>query len=159
MKTKHLIPLLSLVCAIVLIGHATAVSSPAPSRVVYHIDYEEPIRQSVALRSIVNQLAALEGQPHDLRVVLHGRGVSMLLVPDAVLRTNHLTYANAEGNKIAQIRELRQQGVTFWVCSNSLKRYGLGQSDLHPGGSAYLIPNGIAELARLQSRGYAYIKP
>lgn len=133
-------------------------ASPA-SRIVYHIDFEEPARQATALRNIANQIEALEGQPFDLRVILHGRGVSLLLPPDSVLETSRLTYANAEHQALAQIRALRQQGVTFWVCRNTLTRYGLSQANLHPAGGAHLIPSGIAELARLQSQGYAYIKP
>lgn len=154
MNRKTLLLLIPLLLAAV-----SAWASPVPTRIVYHIDFEEPTRQAVALRNIANQIEALDGQPFDLRVILHGRGVSLVALPDAILRTNRLTYANANKHAESVLSKLRQQGVTFWVCRNTLSRYGLSQSDLLPAAGAHLIPSGIAELARLQSQGYAYVKP
>jgi len=130
-----------------------------PVRIVYHINLEEPGRQTAALRNIANQIDALGEQPFDLRVVLHGPGLSLLLKPDAILHTDRLNYANAERGILQQVRQLRRQGVSFWVCRNTLSRYGLSRADLHPAANASLIASGIIELARLQSLGYAYIKP
>jgi len=50
----------------------------------------------------------------------------------------------------AKISGLKDQGVEFDVCANTLKGKHI---------DADIVPSGVAELARLQGMGYAYIKP
>jgi uncharacterized protein len=57
----------------------------------------------------------------------------------------------------ARIAELREKGVRFLLCNNSLTNLGLKQDELIEG--CEVVPTGIVELIRLQQEGFAYIKP
>ncbi|GGL61958.1 DsrE family protein [Halocalculus aciditolerans] len=47
--------------------------------------------------------------------------------------------------------------VDFLACANSLDRYDLTPDDLADG--VDVVSSGVGELTRLQSGGYAYVKP
>ena len=149
-----------------LTGHAAtqAPAHRAPNsereKVVYHIDFYDKVHQINALRNIQNHLDATGAGNIKLVVVLHGDGLSMLLEPDALARLPAFEHANADKDMIARIDVLRQQGVEFRVCANSMKRRGVDpERDLYHVDRRDIVPNGIAELARLQMQGYAYVKP
>jgi intracellular sulfur oxidation DsrE/DsrF family protein len=57
----------------------------------------------------------------DLKVVLHGDGLSLLLYPDALKETK-MKEANATDEMQARIAGLKQQGVQFDVCANTLSQ-------------------------------------
>jgi intracellular sulfur oxidation DsrE/DsrF family protein len=67
---------------------------------------------------------------------------------------------NATDEIQAKISGLKDQGIDFEVCSNTLRGKKIDfESDLYDVDKADIVPSGVAELARLQQMGYAYIKP
>ena len=55
---------------------------------------------------------------------------------------------------------LKNQGVGFEVCANTLKGKKINyEDDLFDVEEADIVPSGVAELARLHAMGYSYIKP
>ncbi len=129
-------------------------------KVVYHINYDNPKAQAGALRNIQNHINAVGAENLDLKVVLHGNGLSLLLEPEALGQTRKMKFGNADSNMTAKIEGLKGQGVAFQVCNNTLKGrkisyeehlYGVSKEDI--------VPSGVAELAKLQALGYTYIKP
>ncbi len=129
-------------------------------RVVYHINDSDPAHQAYALHTVQNHIDA-EGADHlDIRVVLHGDGLSMLLLPEALGHLKSFPRANADGQMIAWVDILKDQGVRFEVCGATLRRRGVDvDSDLYGVEPEDIVDSGVAELARLQQRGYIYIKP
>ena len=128
-------------------------------KVVYHINYDDPKTQAAALRNIQNHINAVGKDNLDLKVVLHGKGLSLLLEPDAVKNTK-LKYGNATNDMQAKISSLKGQKVAFIICANTLKGKKVNyETDLYDVSEADLVPSGVAELAHLQARGYTYIKP
>ena len=128
-------------------------------KVVYHINYDNPKQQAGALRNIQNHINAVGAENLDLKVVLHGKGLSLLLEPDAAADTK-LKSGNATDKIEAKITHLKDQGVDFNVCANTLRGKKIKfDSDLYDVDKADIVPSGVAELARLQAMGYAYIKP
>ncbi|MEZ4385483.1 MAG: DsrE family protein [Nannocystaceae bacterium] len=128
-------------------------------RVVYHVNDDDPRRQAAALRNIQNHVAAVGADRLDLKVVLHGAGLSLVLYPEAQARTK-LARGNADANVRASVRELRRRGVQFKVCANTVRGAGVTVADdLFDVAAADVVPSGVVELAALQSAGYAYIKP
>lgn len=128
-------------------------------KVVYHINYDNPKQQAGALRNIQNHINAVGAENLDLKVVLHGKGLSLLLEPDALKRTK-LKFANATDEMQAKIAGLKDQGVVFNVCANTLKGKKITyDTDLYDVDKADIVPSGVAELAKLQAQGYTYIKP
>ena len=128
-------------------------------KVVYHINYDDPKKQAGALRNIQNHINAVGKENLDLKVVLHGKGLSLLLEPEAVKGTK-LKYGNANDVITAKIDGLKQQGVDFQVCSNTLRGKKINyENDLYDVSKADIVPSGVAEIAKLQAMGYVYIKP
>ncbi|MCG6936834.1 MAG: DsrE family protein [Gammaproteobacteria bacterium] len=129
-------------------------------KVVYHINYDDPKMQAGALRNIQNHINAVGAENLDLKVVLHGNGLAMLLEPDSLQKLTKFKYANANETMTAKIDTLKNQGVTFNVCANTISGRNVDrETDLYNVSAGDIVPSGVAEVARLQAMGYAYIKP
>ena len=129
-------------------------------KVVYHINYDNPKQQAGALRNIQNHINAVGAENLELRVVMHGHGVSLVLLPEALPQLPKFKHANATEQMAAKIDGLKQQGVSFKVCANTLKGRKVEMEDhLYDVEKADVVPSGVAELAHLQAQGFTYIKP
>jgi intracellular sulfur oxidation DsrE/DsrF family protein len=129
-------------------------------KVVHHINYDNPKKQAGALRNIQNHINAVGAENLDLKVVLHGNGLALLLEPDALAKLKKFKYANANETMMAKIDSLKNQGIKFNVCANTVRGRKIDvESDLYNVDKGDIVPSGVAEVARLQQMGYAYIKP
>lgn len=128
-------------------------------KVVYHINYDNPKAQAGAMRNIQNHINAVGKENLDLKVVLHGKGLTLLLDPDMAKNTK-FGAGSADSNMTARIDGLKQQGVNFHVCANTLRGKKVNyEEDLYDVSQGDIVPSGVAELAKLQAQGYTYIKP
>lgn len=126
-------------------------------KVVYHINYDNPKAQAGALRNIQNHINAVGKDNLDLKVVLHGKGLTLLLDPTA---NTKFPGGNATDVITAKIAGLKDQGVNFHVCANTVRGKKVDyENDLYDVGKGDIVPSGVAELAKLQAQGYTYIKP
>ena len=122
----------------------TEKSGVVQEKVVYHINDASVAR--IAMRNIENHLDASPGVK--IVVVTHGKGIDFLL-NDA---------RDDKGAFEPQVAGLRDRGVTFDVCRNTLKGRKLDDGAVIM--EAQVVPSGVAEIARLQAReGYVYLKP
>ena len=150
---------ISLAFATFTMGNALADASYGKQKVVYHINYDNPKAQAGALRNIQNHINAVGKENLDLKVVMHGKGLSLLLTPDHLENTK-LKLGNATDEMQAKISGLKDQGVDFNVCANTLKGKKINyEEDLYDVEKADIVPSGVAEVANLQIAGYSYIKP
>ncbi len=137
---------------------AMAGQSIPRQKVVYHINGDEARMQSLALGNMQNHINAIGKDNIDLKVVLHGDGLALLLYPDALAKTK-MKAANANEEQQAKISGLKQLGVQFQVCATTLKSRNVDMKDLYDVDQKDLVPSGVAQLGILQSQGYAYVKP
>lgn len=129
-------------------------------KVVYHINYDNPKKQTGALRNIQNHINAVGAENMDIKVVLHGNGLALLLNPDSLDKLKKFKHANADDKMSAKIDGLKDQGVAFNVCNNTVKGRKVSlKDDLYNVDEKDIVPSGVAELAKLQQEGYVYIKP
>ena len=129
-------------------------------KVVYHVNYDDPKMQAGALRNIQNHINAVGAENLDIKVVLHGNGLALLLEPDSLASLPKFKHANATEQMTAKIDGLKEQGVAFNVCANTVRGRNVDlNKDLYGVEEADIVPSGVAEVARLQGMGYAYIKP
>ena len=161
--TRASFPLITLLLAAFLaLGTATTAlaedSGYDKQKVVYHVNYYGPKEQTAALRNVQNHINAVGAENLELRVVLHGNGVAMLMYPDALEGTK-MKEANANDEMQARIAGLKEQGVSFNVCANTLKGRNVPMDALYDTDQADIVPSGVAELAKLQGEGFTYIKP
>lgn len=124
---------------------AAQVKAAVPQeKVVYHVNDSSLAR--TALRNIENHLAA--SPEARIVVVTHGKGIDFLL-NDA---------RDDKGAFAPQVAGLRDMGVEFRVCRNTLKGRNLGDDAAIM--EAQVVPSGVAEIGRLQSQeGFVYLKP
>jgi hypothetical protein len=80
------------------------------------------------------------------------------MYPDAI-GSNRMSEGNAENVVLARIEGLKQQGVKFQICRNTIAGRGIDMSDLYDVAEEDIVPSGVAQIAILQSQGYAYLKP
>jgi intracellular sulfur oxidation DsrE/DsrF family protein len=125
-------------------------------KVVYHINYDDPKAQAGALRNINNHIRAVGAENLDAKVVLHGKGLSLLLDPGS---KTGLPKANGNQEMTAKIATLKDLGVKFNVCNNTMKGKKITLNDLYDVDQKDIVPSGVAELSALQMKGYTYIKP
>lgn len=145
----------------ILISFGVAGASQAieKDKVVYHINGDDPEQETTALRNIQNHINAVGKENLDLKIVVHGDGVSLLLTPDALSHTK-MKAANADADMQARLAGLKDQGVQIQVCANTLQgRKVDAKNDLYDVDDKDIVPSGVAQLAILQHQGYAYIKP
>jgi len=120
-------------------------------KVVYHINYdggENSKAYKGAMRNIQNHINAVGAENLDLKVVLHGNGLGVLM--------------NAKSDEQLQtaVGSLKSQNVSFNVCQNTLNGRNISyEDDLYDVWEEDIVPSGVAELAHLQAQGYTYIKP
>ena len=140
--------LMSIVAAVSMLFATAAFAEYSKQKVVYHINYDNPKKQAGALRNIQNHINAVGAENLDVKVVLHGNGLGLLMSAktDDALQT--------------RVASLKGQNVSFSVCNNTLKGRQISyQDDLYDVWEEDIVPSGVAELSRLQQMGYTYIKP
>ena len=141
-------------------GDADADNGYDKQKVVYHINYDDPNRQAGALRNIQNHINAVGKDDLDIKVVLHGNGLALLLEPDSLEKLTKFKHANATEKMTAKIDGLKDQGVSFQVCANTVRGRKVDmEHDLYNVNQDDIVPSGVAEVAALQQKGYVYIKP
>jgi len=139
---------------------ATANERYGKQKVVYHINYDNPKQQAGALRNVQNHINAVGAENMDIKIVLHGNGLALLLEPDSLKKLTKFKHANADETMTAKIDSLKDQGVDFNVCANTVRGRKVDlETDLYNVDKKDVVPSGVAEVARLQAMGYSYIKP
>ena len=144
--------------ALTMVFSGAALADYGKQKVVYHINYDNPKQQAGALRNIQNHINAVGKDNLDFKVVMHGKGLSLVLEPDAASRTK-LKNGNATIEQQNKIANLKGQGVNFSICANTLKGKNIQMDDLYDVKDSDIVPSGVAELSKLQQEGYTYIKP
>ncbi len=130
----------------VLAPVARAAEAARPVKVVYH--FTQGLEE--ATRGLQNVRNHLKADPTvKIVVVANGAGIDFLL--DGA--------KDAHGNPYdAIVQDLVSQGVEYRVCQNTLATRKVDPSKVLP--EAKVVPSGVAEVARLQSReGFAYLRP
>ena len=143
-----------IIAALVALASITAAEASdryGKQKVVYHINYDggpESKKYKGAMRNIQNHINAVGAENLDVKVVLHGNGLGVLM--------------KAKENETFQtaVSSLKGQNVSFHVCNNTLKGRKISyENDLFDTWEEDIVPSGVAELTHLQQQGYTYIKP
>ncbi|TCS72966.1 hypothetical protein EDC61_10388 [Sulfuritortus calidifontis] len=157
MKPTSLLTALLAALSFAIATPVVAATNPAPAKVaskkkpaapkekvVYHINDASVAR--IAMRNVENHLAAAPDAK--IVVVTHGKGIDFLL-NDA---------KDDKGPYQGQVAGLKEKGVEFRVCRNTLKSRNLGDDAVIM--EAQVVPSGVAEIGKLQAKeGYVYLKP
>ncbi len=136
----------ALVATLALFVASSHAVGQEPVKAVYHLNAGLE-QASDALRNIGNHLTA--DPSAKIVVVAHARGVDFLI--DGTKDKNGNPYD-------IPVQQLAGKGVEFRVCNFTLTSRKIDPKTLLP--ETKLVPSGVAEVARLQSReGFSYVKP
>jgi intracellular sulfur oxidation DsrE/DsrF family protein len=143
------LPALAIIAMLTVLGTGCATMfGEEKQKVVYHINYNDEKLLNAALGNVKNHINAIGIDKIDVKVVMHGNGVDLLKT------------ANSDPNMQQKVIGLKQDGVAFLVCNNTLVNKKISyKNDLFDVSEKDIVPSGVAEVANLQRKGYVYIKP
>lgn len=148
---KQALTLLFVLSAMFAPGAAVSAAQAAagtsePVRVVYHIDADSK-GTTTALHQVRNQLKA----DPTAKIIIVAIGPSVRFLVKGSLTEGGYPFA-------LMIEDLQQSGVRVEACGTTMATLKIKPDTLDDG--IVVVPSGMAEIARLQSREhYAYIKP
>jgi intracellular sulfur oxidation DsrE/DsrF family protein len=124
---------------------------------LYHCDFGDPARFGQLLTNMNNHLSVYEFDNMKVKLVIvtHGAGVQFFL--DDLEGT---PWAN---NKIdpdlyKRFTGLTKFGVEAYLCEITFKRNKIDLAKAKKDSSLKFVPSGVATVAELQSKGFAYLK-
>lgn len=125
-------------------------------KLLVHVN--EPERWLIALSSITNFLNDVKDKNAVVIVVANGAGVKGL-VKEGVMPSDVRGEACSigAGAGISAMEDLSRRGVAFLACKNALIAQNIKHGALPE--FVKVVPAGMTEMVRLQSEGFAYIKP
>jgi hypothetical protein len=130
--------------ALALVGVLTAVSQTpgAPKhKVVFQMNEPEGEAWDSLIGHVNNLRTAFAKDGSRVEVVFFGPGLPMLL--------------NKDSKYEKRLKQLADSGVKLAACQNSMRHLNVKTEDLFP--FATQVDSGVAELARKQEEGWAYI--
>jgi hypothetical protein len=124
---------------------------------LYHCDFGDPQRFSQMLQNMLNHYSAYEFDTFKLKlvVVAHGAGLKYFLedlsgTPWEKETINPDLYKRFVG--------LTKYGVEAYLCQITYKRLNIDPAKTRKDAFLKFVPSGVATVAELQSRGFAYLK-
>lgn len=136
-----------------------AVADPV-KRVVWHVDYRDPVRLGRMLTSVYNMLTTYEEElaDHDIRIVFLGAGIRFV-TSDPLKKTPFAEdkVMKKERKKLTErLQSAMNQGIKLELCKITVDAVGLDQAKVLKG--VGLVPSGVVRVVELQHKGYGYLK-
>ena len=124
---------------------------------VYHCDYGDAARFAQTLTNIGNHYAAYGSNPFDLQIVLvaHSGGVKFFL--DNLQGTSWST-ETTDPQMFSRIEALAKTGLRVHLCRMTFERQKLDPAKARTNDFTSFVPSGVATVAALQAKGFAYMK-
>jgi len=124
---------------------------------LYHCDFGDPRRFGQMLTNINNHLSVYEFDPFKVKIVVvaHGAGIKFFL--------DDLSGTAWENDKIdpelyKRFTGLSKFGVEAYLCEITYKRQKIDMAKTRNDSFLKFVPSGVATVAALQGKGYAYLK-
>jgi hypothetical protein len=123
----------------------------------YHCDFGDPARFSQMLQNMLNHYSAYEFDNFKLKLVLvaHAAGIKFFLedlsgTPWANEKIDPEIYKRFAG--------LTKYGAEAYLCQITYKRLNIDPAKTRQDEFLRFVPSGVATVAELQGKGFAYIK-
>ena len=125
---------------------------------LYHCDFGDPQRFSQMLQNMLNHYSAYEFDTFKLKLVVVAHGAGHQVLP----RGSH---RQRRGKRRRSIREIYQRfvgltkyGVEAYLCQITYKRLKIDPAKTRKDAFLKFVPSGVATVAELQAKGFAYLK-
>ena len=128
-------------------GFAAARPTPAHAaastkyRTVFHVTENDPKKWAQVLNNAHFTQGEFGAKNIDIVVVMNGGGIDMMKLESPVAQ---------------RIEEAKEAGVKFHVCQQTMAAQKVTKQDMLP--QADYVPSGIADVIKLQRKGWLYVK-
>jgi uncharacterized protein len=124
---------------------------------VYHCDFGDPGRFDTLLRNVNNHLSVYDFNPLDMKIVIvsHGPGVKFFLKD---LADTPWANEKLDPELEKRMQALAQYGVDALLCTITFTRLKIDRAKARTEGYIKFVPSGVATVAALQAKGFAYLK-
>jgi intracellular sulfur oxidation DsrE/DsrF family protein len=124
---------------------------------LYHCDFGDPARFSQMLTNMNNHLSAYEFDSMRVKLVIvaHGAGIKFFLAD-----RSGTSWENEKIDEDIYKRfvGLTKFGVEAYLCEITYKRQKIDMAKTRDGEYLKFVPSGVATVAELQGKGFAYLK-
>lgn len=124
---------------------------------VYHCDFGEPQRFSQMMQNMLNHYSAYDFDTFKLKlvVVAHGAGLKFFL---GDLSGTPWEKETIDPDIYKRFTGLAKYGVEAYLCQITYKRLNIDPAKTRKDEFLKFVPSGVATVAELQGKGFAYLK-
>lgn len=124
---------------------------------LYHCDFGDQQRFGQMVTNINNHLSVYEFDPFKVKIVVvaHGAGLKFFLDD---LTDTAWAKDNINPDLYKRFTGLTKFGVEAYLCEITYKRQNIDMAKTKKDAFLKFVPSGVATVAELQSKGFAYLK-
>lgn len=129
----------------------------ADAACLYHCDFGDPARFSQMLVNIGNHYSAYGANPFDVQlcIVAHGPGVKFFFESlEGTPWADEVTVPKI----FERVETQAKNGLRVYLCEITFQRLKLDKARVRNADFLAFVPSGVATVAALQGKGYAYMK-
>jgi intracellular sulfur oxidation DsrE/DsrF family protein len=126
---------------------------------LYHCDFGDPDRFSQLLTNMNNHLSVYEFDPMRIKLVIvaHGAGIKFFL-EDLSGTAWEKDKDKISDDLYKRVVGLSKFGVEVYLCQITYKRQNIDLAKTRKEAFLKFVPSGVASVAELQGKGFAYLK-
>ena len=135
----------------------SAITKESEAACAYHCDFGDPARIGQMITNINNHLSVYDNDPFKIKIVVvaHGQGIKPFLRDLEGTPWAKDAFAPELFERFAGIAKL---GVDIYLCQITFKNNKINPEKARTEPFIKLVPSGVATVAALQSKGFAYVK-
>jgi intracellular sulfur oxidation DsrE/DsrF family protein len=124
---------------------------------LYHCDFGDPKRINQMAGNINNHLSVYDFDPFKVKIVVvaHGQGIKLFLKD---LEGTPWAADKLDPETFARFADLAKYGVEIYLCAITFKNNKIDISKARSEAFIKIVPSGVATVAELQRKGFAYLK-
>jgi intracellular sulfur oxidation DsrE/DsrF family protein len=124
---------------------------------LYHCDFGAPARFGQMLTNINNHLSVYDFDPFKVKIVIvaHGAGLKFFLED---LSGTPWAKEEIDPDLYKRMVGLAKYGVEAYLCEITYKRQNIDMAKTRKDSFLKFVPSGVATVAALQGKGFAYLK-
>jgi hypothetical protein len=124
---------------------------------LYHCDYGDNARFAQTLNNISNHYSAYGADPFGLQLVIVAHSVAVKFF-FSTLEGTPWKDETLDPKIFERVADLSKNGLKVHLCEITFQRLKLDRGKVHEAPFISFVPSGVAAVAALQSRGFAYLK-
>jgi len=125
---------------------------------LYHCDFGDDKRYSDMLRNINNHLSVYNFDPLSTKIVIVAHSVGIKYHLKTLAGTPWEKHPTIDPELEKRMDALAKYGVDVYLCKITFDRQKLDTALAKDAPYIKLVPSGVATVAALQSKGFAYLK-